>query len=53
MRRAYEKLTPNEAEILNKNMDYFEFSVDDIANPQMGKIAQVFGSGGCILILLV
>jgi hypothetical protein len=46
VREAYDKLSPNMKSKLADEMARYDFTLDDISNPQQGKIADVFDSGG-------
>ena len=46
VQQAYNNLKPKVREDLDDAMTKFDFSLDDIANPQQGQIADVFDSGG-------
>ncbi|HEM6591310.1 glycohydrolase toxin TNT-related protein [Streptococcus suis] len=43
---AFSKLTPAEQADLLGKMERYKFSAEDIYNPQIGEIAEVFGAGG-------
>lgn len=43
---AFSKLTPAEQTDLLGKMERYKFSAEDIYNPQIGEIAEVFGAGG-------
>ncbi|WP_323686905.1 glycohydrolase toxin TNT-related protein [Listeria welshimeri] len=46
VRKAYDNLPSSIRDELDDAMKNYGFSLDDIANPQKGTIAEVFGSGG-------
>lgn len=46
VKNAYNKISVSEKELLRSEMKYYDFTLEDIANPQSGKIAKVFGKGG-------
>ncbi|MBC1486459.1 TNT domain-containing protein [Listeria seeligeri] len=43
---AYNNLSQNLRDRLDIVMEQFQFTLDDLANPQQGEIAKVFGAGG-------
>ncbi|MBK1966156.1 glycohydrolase toxin TNT-related protein [Listeria ivanovii] len=43
---AYTNLSQNLRDRLDIVMEQFQFTLDDLANPQQGEIAKVFGAGG-------
>ncbi|WP_271000255.1 glycohydrolase toxin TNT-related protein, partial [Listeria seeligeri] len=46
VQKAYDNLLPSIRDELDDAMKNYGFSLEDIANPQQGTIAEVFGSGG-------
>lgn len=52
VQKAYKNLIPSDKAKLIEDMDFYKFSLEDIANPQLGKISKVFGAGGGIQIQL-
>ncbi len=46
VKEAYANMSAIERQKLEKSMRRFEFTLEDIANPQKGEIAEVFGAGG-------
>lgn len=46
VQKAYDNLLPSIRDELDDAMKNYGFSLEDIANPQQGTIAEVFGSDG-------
>lgn len=46
VQEAYNKLSVELRVEFDSEMSDFEFSLEDIANPQSGKISEIFGAGG-------
>ncbi|HEL1215747.1 TPA: hypothetical protein TVL48_001852, partial [Streptococcus equi subsp. zooepidemicus] len=46
VKEGFSKLSITDKQLLMADMEEFRFSFDDLANPQKGQIAKVFGQGG-------
>ncbi|WP_228462054.1 TNT domain-containing protein, partial [Pseudolactococcus hodotermopsidis] len=46
VQEAYDNLPEFDKKLFDKAMDEYDFSIEKMANPQKGKISEVFGSGG-------
>ncbi|WP_260444607.1 TNT domain-containing protein [Listeria booriae] len=46
VKEAYNSMNVMDRQKLEKSMERFEFTLEHVANPQQGKVAEVFGAGG-------